>query len=630
LLNTVLLAVLATSIAISVVALLFHVLRPDAETLFTLLSGLVMTAILGGLLLMARRGRLALASILFLGLSWLVVTIWIFTVSGISSDSSALAYALLILLAGLLLGGRAAMIVTALSVVAVTGAYLAESTGLLVVVEQPTSVADLFFVAVPLILTGVLLVNAMQSISDAIGRARRNEAAQIEANRQLEMLRATLEQRVADRTNELERRSVQLQAATEVSRAATSILDVEELIWQVAELIRERFGLYHVGLLLLDEAGDWAVYRAGSGEAGRELREQGFRLQVGGNSIVGWCTANARARVAQDVAEEVVRVDHELVLKTRSEAALPLIARGQVLGALSVQSDRVGAFDRVTVATLQTIADQVAVALDNARLYSESQQALEATRRAYGLQTREAWLELLRSRTDWGYRYADQAVMPVQGEWRSDLAEVMQTGKIMVQATEPNLDESGSAEPGAALDAEPTRLSSRRADSGEPALVLPLKVREDTIGVLGFYKDSEGEVWTPGEAEFLQRLVDQLGAALESAQLYQETQRRAIREQAIRQVTERMRSAVEIETILQNTVVELAKAMGAPRAYVRLGTEAELLSSRQVESDDGHRSAAEPATEPVAGPVAGPVEESEVQSLDQVEVVPVEGDAESA
>jgi hypothetical protein len=83
-------------------------------------------------------------------------------------------------------------------------------------------------------------------------------------------------------------------------------------------------------------------------------------------------------------------------------------------------------------------------------------------------------------------------------------------------------------------------------------------------------------------------MVDQLGAALESAQLYQDTQRRAAREQAIRQITERMRSAVEVETILQNTVSELAKALGVPRAYVRLGTEAELLSSRGGESRDGH------------------------------------------
>jgi GAF domain-containing protein len=107
------------------------------------------------------------------------------------------------------------------------------------------------------------------------------------------------------------------------------------------------------------------------------------------------------------------------------------------------------------------------------------------------------------------------------------------------------------------------------------------------VGVLSFYKDSPDEVWTARETELLRRLVTQLGVALESAQLFEETQRRAAREQSIRQVTERMRSAVSVEDILQSAVTELARALGAPRAYVRLGTEAELLGARRVPPASG-------------------------------------------
>ena len=600
LLNTVLLSLLAGSALITLAAAGFHAFRPDSETQFTLLSGIVMTVLFAGLLFLARRGQLNLVSILLLTLTWMVVTVWIYTVSGISSDSSALAYALVVVLAGLLLGGRAAMIVTAVTSLAVLGAYWAETSGLLVVAERPTSFADVLFLAIPLVLTGALLQYAMNSMSNAMERARRNELAQIEANRELEVLRASLEQRVADRTGELERRSRQLQAATEVSRAATSILDVEELMWQVAGLIQQRFGLYHVGLLLLDETGEWVLYRAGSGEAGRELRERGFRLRVGGNSITGWCAARAQVRIAQDVRQDAMHVDHELVPATRSEAALPLIARGQVLGALSVQSDRLGAFDDVTIATLQTMADQVAVSLDNARLYTESQQALEATRRAYGQLSRRAWLELLRSRSDWGYSFAHQSVAPVQGAWHPELIEAMQTGQAVIrnsdleparlpvgQGEQPVLsDRSQDGGPDSVMAGGSAELAGQAA-TADPVLALPLKVREDTIGVLGFYKDAEQGEWTPGETELAQRLVDQLAAALESAQLFQETQRRAAREQAIRQITERMRSAVDVEAILQSTVVELAKALGVPRAYVRLGTEAELLPGSDVRPGDG-------------------------------------------
>jgi GAF domain-containing protein len=576
LLNIVLLAFLVASAIITLVAAVFQLFRPDSDTVFTLLSGVVMTLCFGGLFMLARRGWLRPVSAVFLLITWTLVTVWIYTVSGISSDSSTLVYPLIVVLAGLLLGGPAAIIVTVITSIAVLGAYLAETSGLLVVVDRPISIADPFFVIIPLILTGVLLRYAMNSISQAIERAQRNERAQMEANRALERLRASLEQRVADRTFELERRSVQLQAATEVSRAATSILDVEELIRQVVELIQERFNLYHVGLFLLDESRRWAVYRSGAGEAGRRLREQGFRLEVGGHSMVGWCTANAQTRVAQDVRTEPIRIHHVVVPRTRSEAAIPLLARGQVLGAISVQSDRLGTFDAATVAALQTMAHQVAIALDNARLFTESQQALETTRRAYGQLSHEAWTELLRGRTDWGYILAHQTFVPVQRDWQPEMIEAMRTGQAVVRNSEPVADKQAGV--GKAGDG-----------AGGPILALPLKVREDVIGALSFHKDSADIAWTDDEMELLHRLVDQLGATLESAQLFQETQRRAAREQAIRYVTEGMRRSVDVETIVQNTLVELARTLGVPRAYVRLGTEAELLESHKTQEPDSSR-----------------------------------------
>jgi len=573
LLNIVLLAFLVASIIITLVATVFQLIQPDSATAFTLLSGVIMTLAFGGLLLLARRGYLRPVSAVFLGITWTLVTVWIYRVAGISGDSSTLAYPLIVVLAGLLLGGPAAIIVTVITSIAVLGAYLAETNGLLTVAQRPISLTDPFFVIIPLVLTGVLLRYAMNSISQAIERAQKNERAQMEANRALEGLRASLEQRVAERTRELERRSKQLQAATEVSRAATSILEVEELIWQAVELIQQRFGLYHVGLFLLDESRRWAVYRSGAGEAGRTLREQGFRLEVGGHSMVGWCTANAQTRVAQDIRTEPIRIQHVVVPRTRSEAAIPLIARGQVLGAISVQSDRLASFDKETVAALQTMSDQVAVALDNARLYTESQQALEATRRAYGQFSREAWTELLRGRIDWGYTLAHQTFVPVQRDWQPEMLEAMRTGQAVVRSQEPvGGKEAGSGRPG--------------DGAGGPALALPLKVRDEVIGALSFHKDSADAAWTEDETDLLHRLVDQLGAALESAQLFQETRRSAAREQAIRYITEGMRRSVDMETILQNTLVELARTLGVPRAYVRLGTEAELLDGHKTQEPD--------------------------------------------
>jgi putative methionine-R-sulfoxide reductase with GAF domain len=191
--------------------------------------------------------------------------------------------------------------------------------------------------------------------------------------KQLRELIGGLEQRVAERTRGL-------QTAAEVSRAATSVLDPDELMRQTVNLIRDRFGFYYVGLFLLDETKRWAVLRAGTGEPGRQMLEASHRLQVGGESMVGQCTANAQARIALDVGEEAVRFDNPLLPETRSEMALPLISRGQVIGGLTVQSTEAGAFSDEDIAVLQTMTDQVANAIQNARLFEETQRLAQRER----------------------------------------------------------------------------------------------------------------------------------------------------------------------------------------------------------------------------------------------------------
>jgi GAF domain-containing protein len=242
---------------------------------------------------------------------------------------------------------------------------------------------------------------------------------------------------------------------------------------------------------------------------------------------------------------------------------MPLIARDRVIGALSVQSAQRQVFDPDMVATLQTMADQVAVALDNARLYAESQEALETTRRAYGEMTREAWLELLRSRTDWGYSFAHQAIAPAEGDWQPEMLRAMQTG-LMVLGTPSGAEhqpEDSQEEPG----------------TNESMVAIPLKVRDEAIGVLSFYKDSSDETqpapateWTSAETRLLERLVQQMGLALESAQFYEETQRRAVREQTAREVTARMRQTLDVDSILRTAAQEVRQALDLPEVVVRL------------------------------------------------------------
>jgi GAF domain-containing protein len=183
---------------------------------------------------------------------------------------------------------------------------------------------------------------------------------------------------------QMQRHDLQLQTAAEIARAASSILDPDALIQQVVDLVRQRFDLYYAGLFLVDHSGDltgepgrWAVLRAGTGEPGHIQRQQGHRLEVGSESMIGWCVANAQARIALDVALEDTRFVNPLLPATRSEMALPLISRGQVIGAMTIQSSQPAAFSQDDISALQTMADHVANAIQNARLFEEHFQRTE-------------------------------------------------------------------------------------------------------------------------------------------------------------------------------------------------------------------------------------------------------------
>ncbi|MBN1815568.1 MAG: PAS domain-containing protein [Anaerolineae bacterium] len=175
----------------------------------------------------------------------------------------------------------------------------------------------------------------------------------------------------------LERRALQLQTAAEVSQAASSVLDPDKLIQQVVDLVRERFDFYYVGLFLPDEKNKFAVLRAGTGAAGPKMLEAGYKLEIGGQSLIGQCITRGKACLAPGVGEEAVRFDNPLLPETCSELALPLISRGQVIGAMTIHSTQEAAFSQEDVAVLQIMADQLANALKNAWLFENTEQMVE-------------------------------------------------------------------------------------------------------------------------------------------------------------------------------------------------------------------------------------------------------------
>ncbi|MBN1954311.1 MAG: GAF domain-containing protein [Anaerolineae bacterium] len=388
----------------------------------------------------------------------------------------------------------------------------------------------------------------------------------------------TLEQRVADRTRTLERRAVELATAAGVGRAAASILDLGALTRQVVELVRDGFGLYYTGLFLMDERGEFAVLEAGTGEAGRRMKEAGHRLEVGGMSMVGAACARRAARIALDVGQEAVRFDNPLLPDTRSEMALPLVAGDRVLGALDVQSSEPAAFSQEDIAVLQLVADQVAVAIANARLFGEVQSALEAERRAYGEIGRESWARLSRGQVGLGYYSDERGVAPVTLHRTNGAAgEVGQAhGPEVGQAHGPA--PTGGAGKGHPDDTTGKALPEKHRHSaalrgtldGETALA-PIKVRDEVVGVIDARKPQGSGRWTAEELEVLETLTDQLGVALDGARLYQETQRRVVQERLTAEVTARMRQTLDVDAVLRTAVQEMGAALGLGKVEVRMG-----------------------------------------------------------
>jgi PAS domain S-box-containing protein len=186
-------------------------------------------------------------------------------------------------------------------------------------------------------------------------------------------LLSELEARVNARTKELHQRALQTQTAAEISRVATSTLELEELIQQSVELIRTRFGMYYAGLYLVDEERENAWLRAGTGAVGEKLVMIRHHLPLIETSMIAWAILRGLTRVAADTSQDPLHFKNPLLPETRSEVALPLHTRGNVIGALTVQSFDLAAFGATEISVLQIMADQLANAIMNSRLYQESQ-----------------------------------------------------------------------------------------------------------------------------------------------------------------------------------------------------------------------------------------------------------------
>ncbi|MBI5564895.1 MAG: PAS domain S-box protein, partial [Chloroflexi bacterium] len=218
-------------------------------------------------------------------------------------------------------------------------------------------------------------------VTDIVAKDARHEVAALKLTRQFSaaFLDQIATQHELRTQQEQEHLAVQLQASAEVGRAAASILDTDQLLREVVNLITDRFGFYYTAVFTLDHTGQYALLREATGQAGEVLKNLNHKLDIQGKSMVGAAITSQRPRVAAEVSGEVLRFSNPLLPDTQSEIALPLSVGDRVLGALDVQSTEPHAFDETNVTVLQNMADQIAIAVENAQLFERTRQAVEAS-----------------------------------------------------------------------------------------------------------------------------------------------------------------------------------------------------------------------------------------------------------
>jgi GAF domain-containing protein len=402
--------------------------------------------------------------------------------------------------------GMAAVAVSLLTFLTIAWLTLSDQIAPFTANALPGSTADWLSASFLLVLFGGAIILGLRQLRLEFLDAQGQTAG---AMKQIENERTLLEQRVSERT-------VQLRTVNDVGRAISAILDPDALVSQVVNLITDQFGYYYTAIFLLEPDGQWARLQDATGEAGRVLRESHHRLEIGGRSMVGIAISTGRPRIALESGDQAARFENPLLPYTRSEIALPLAVGERVLGALDVQSTQQNAFGPQDIETLQGMANQVAIALENARLFQEAQQSLaemQSIQRQYLL-----------------------------GSWKS----LAQEGSLEYQLGE----------------IDPLEESSE--------INVDVSIRDQIIGQISMAGDSE---WTPEQRGLIEAVATQAALALENARLVEESQSAAAREHIVADITSKVWSSITVDGILQTAIRELGRVLNVSEATIELKPE---------------------------------------------------------
>ncbi len=518
--NTTLFTALGASILLMVATLL------TSQSPWLLLAFLVFiqASLITGLVFL-RRGRVDEVTIAVVFLIWIAIAIQS-VLFGTVFNPMLPSLLIVIYMAGLMIGSQAAVIYAFLSTLLVGLTILVDEYQILAPIIQTDTPKFSVQLGVIYFLMAGLIILSNRFSRENIEQLEQAKTELEDSELEKEELKAYLEETVEENTRQLERRNKYLEAAALVGQRAISTFNLQEMLDDIAAEISEQLGFYHTGIFLVDERREWAVMQAASSEGGKQMIARDHRLAVGKQGMVGFVTSIGQPRVTQDIELDRIHSVAPELPDTRAELTLPLKTRDRIIGAIDIQDTNPNAFTDEDVAVLQTMADQIALAVENTRLFEQAQENLEEIQRVYGEYSQQAWIDTYQKNLLSSYRYAGGVIS--------------------------KLDKKLSPE-----------ISGNK-------VTIPVNVRGITIGEIEMAKEDQSAVWSNDEIKLLQTLSDQLGAALDSARLFNESQLRASSEQVISEVSSHLWETMDINTILKNTAQNLRQSLDLPELTIRM------------------------------------------------------------
>lgn len=475
-----------------------------------------------------RRGQVRLAAAVLL-VDVTIGTLLILPGLGGLASPFVSTFVFIMALAALTLGEWGIVGFTVLTLVLFSGFAIAETSGTLVATEVQAAPQDLLFGHyVVFIATGVILWLTTRGLGQSLRRAQQNE-------REVRELATTLEKRVAERTQALE-------TSAEVSRRLSTILDPDQLVLEVVEQVKAAYNYYHAHIYLLDEGNQTLVMVGGTGEAGKTLLEKGHTIPVG-RGIVGRVAQFKQGLLVPDTAREKDWLPNPLLPDTKAEVAVPIVLGDELLGVLDVQDNVTDQVYAADVEILQAIANQVAVALQNARRYEEARRLFEGGQALAAAKDHQTILDAFMI---YGVPQADRGALLVAhtselGELRSleyaaaysnqdDMSQPLPVGARFAPNQVPFWSSLQNNQPLIVTDVnqEATGFTPELADllrlfEVQAMISLPLVLAGDVVGAL-LFGYAQPRSFSEQELQPLQTLTNQIAVLLQNQRLLAETQ----------------------------------------------------------------------------------------------------------